>query len=218
MKWQLDILQNLAAEKHVAGAALPPTDYGAGSMLGPVAEPPLDDPSRRIVLKVRFHRPQDARSPVMVATLHELRKPVLRRKLVVIDEGYELTVGIFQRLVPHQRYILPRLDAIDYFKCRLSSKPDNHVPGRLFGVIVRDDDRKSEQIGRMLIRQRIEQAHQEADAPIRADADSDVTCLTVYRRFQSRGDHAFCKQSKQSKLTSRVVLKHFEILVRFKRF
>ena len=65
-RWR-SFAEKVSLQQHVAGPTLSPVDHESRRVAWPIVELAFHDPLRRLILKVRFHRSEDAVNPILIS-------------------------------------------------------------------------------------------------------------------------------------------------------
>ena len=175
VKWSRIALEQTFPQKHVPRPSLRPTESQTCGVLRSIEESSFNDPPRDILIEVRHYRPQNPRNIRLFTNLEERKEPLLGGKLVIIDERYIFSFGVFNASVPRHRDILLRLDNVSCGYARVCGELRYDRFGGLLAVIVYNNDRIREQTLCILSVELPQKLRKKIRSLISADTDADVT-------------------------------------------
>ncbi len=188
-------LQTLLAKEHVPGSRLLPAHLVPGRITGAFEKLSLDRPLGRVELEVRLDRTEYPIRAGFLVRVEQIQQPILRRKLIVIDEGNKVAVAMLDRFIPGERDVLPRLRTVGHRHLSGCGKPGDHRLRRLRAVVVGHHDRIAKEAAGLQTLQRCQRPLEKSGTPQRTDANADVMgcgrcpALRGHRRFLAGGGH-----------------------------
>jgi hypothetical protein len=173
-KREFTSFENVMVQQYIPGACLEPLHNRSRPLHRTFVKVALDQPVGRFTIEVALHRPQHPVDVIVLTGIEQSQQPILRRKLIVVDQSDEIAAGVFDCLIARSRDTLLRLHTILDWDAALSGKLRHRSSCRLQLIVVGNHNGESESTVGSLASQLLQQSLQALGPLISADANTDM--------------------------------------------